>query len=114
HSCRTCNSDTYSKADNDLSWSHKWWLNPFSYFPRVGNWAEGGHARTIGTQRCPVTTDRTDLAAEATCRWSRSSVARHASAGGPDREAPFFGPREGGVDESLLQLQFPSGMQFLG
>jgi hypothetical protein len=30
-----------------------------------------------------------------------------AALGGPEREAPFFAPREGGVDESLLQFQFP-------
>ncbi len=31
----------------------------------------------MGTQRCPVETDRTDLATEAAARWSRSSVAGH-------------------------------------
>ena len=33
----------------------------------------------MGTQRCSVATDRTDLATEATLRWSRSSVARPTS-----------------------------------
>ena len=33
----------------------------------------------MGTQRCPVATDRTDLATEATLRWPRPSLARHAS-----------------------------------
>src|SRR6266568_2405907 len=33
----------------------------------------------MGTQRCPVASDRTDLATEATLGWSRSSVAGHAS-----------------------------------
>ena len=33
----------------------------------------------MGTQRCPVGSDRTDLATETTLRWSGSSVAGHAS-----------------------------------
>src|ERR1700739_747728 len=33
----------------------------------------------MGTQQCPVASDRTDLATEATLAWSRSSVAGHAS-----------------------------------
>ena len=33
----------------------------------------------MGTQQCPVASDRTDLATEATLGWSRSSVAGHAS-----------------------------------
>jgi transposase len=33
----------------------------------------------MGTQRCPVATHRTDFATETTGRWSRPSVARHAS-----------------------------------
>ncbi len=47
----------------------------------------------MGTHRCPVATDRTDLAAEAPLRWSRSSVARHASS--PQRD--FVGLGEGGT-----------------
>ena len=47
----------------------------------------------MGTQRCPVATDRTDLAPEATLRWSRSSVARHASS--PQRN--FVGLGDGGT-----------------
>ena len=31
-----------------------------------------------------------------------------AAFGRPDRKAPFFGPREGGIDESLLQVEFSS------
>ena len=50
-----------------------------SYFLRVGKQAEGGHARTMGTQRCPVGTDRTALAAQAPHGRSRSSVAGHVS-----------------------------------
>jgi hypothetical protein len=38
-----------------------------------------GHAREIGTKRCSMRTDRTDLATEATGRWSWSFKARHAS-----------------------------------
>jgi transposase len=41
--------------------------------------AEGGHARTMGTERCPVGTDRTDLATETTLRRSRPALAGHAS-----------------------------------
>ena len=47
----------------------------------------------MGTQRCSVATDRTDLATEATLRWSRSSVARHASS--PQRY--FVGLGDGGT-----------------
>jgi Transposase DDE domain len=47
----------------------------------------------MGTQRCSVTTDRTDLATEATLRWSRSSVARHTSS--PQRY--FVGLGDGGT-----------------
>jgi len=47
----------------------------------------------MGTQRCPVATDRTDLATEATLRWSRSSVARHTSS--PQRD--FVGLGDGGT-----------------
>src|SRR6516225_5561952 len=53
-------------------------LNLFSYFLRVDKRAEGGHARTMGTQRCPVETDRTNLATAAALRRSRPSVAGHA------------------------------------
>jgi hypothetical protein len=31
---------------------HKSWVNLLSYFLRIGKQAEGGHARTMGTQRC--------------------------------------------------------------
>jgi hypothetical protein len=37
-----------------------------------------------------------------------------AALGRPDREGPLFYPREGGIDESLLELQFSAGLQFLG
>jgi len=41
--------------------------------------AEGGHARTMGTQRCPMATDRTDLATEAKLRWPGPPLAGHTS-----------------------------------
>jgi len=34
-----------------------------------------------------------------------------AALGGPDGEAPLFSPREGGIDESLLHVQFSAGLQ---
>ena len=37
------------------------------------------HARTMGTERCSVGTNRAGLAAETTSRWSRSSLAGHTS-----------------------------------
>jgi transposase len=54
-------------------------MNLLSYSRRVRKQAEGGHARTVGNQRCPVETDRIHLATETTYRWSRSPVARHTS-----------------------------------
>jgi hypothetical protein len=41
-------------------------LTLLRYFLTAGKRSEGRHARTMGTQRCPVATDRTDLATEAT------------------------------------------------
>ena len=45
----------------DYNRSHKWWLNLVNYFLRVRERAKGGQARTMGTRRCPVANDRTDL-----------------------------------------------------
>jgi hypothetical protein len=54
-------------------------VNQRSYFRRIENRAEEGHARALGTERRPMGTDRTDLATETTTRRSRSSMAGHTS-----------------------------------
>src|ERR1700723_4041892 len=52
-------------------------LNLVNYFLHAGKRAEGGQARTMGTQRCPVATDRTGLATAATLPWPRPLLAGH-------------------------------------
>src|SRR5579871_6052237 len=61
------------------TWSHKWWLNQFCYLQCTRKPAKEGHARTMGTQRCPMETHRTDLKTAAAGRRSWSTLAGHAS-----------------------------------
>ncbi len=63
----------------EYTWSHKWWLNQFCYLQCTRKPAKEGHARTMGTQRCPMETHRTDLKTAAAGRRSWSTLAGDAS-----------------------------------
>jgi transposase len=61
----------------------------------------------MGTQRCPVATDRANLAAEAACRRSWSSVARHTS--GAQRNLVGLG-HGGAVARAAGEISFISDL----